>query len=248
MAEEDERHEPSTDQKGEDGAERQRDPAVPAYLDLLHVHPDPIGENGRQREQAEENRDGEERFHQMGPMGERREALSRLAKARGVLSMFSGTSRTELDGTTMGKTRVTCVVGPTERKVAFAIREAVFVDEQEIDLSLEFDGLDDDAEHLLATLDRRAVGTLRLRRIDDVTAKIERVAVLKDARGRAIGATLVRAALGRLRERGFGEARLHAQTYALDFYAKIGFIAYGDVFEEDGIAHRAMRMDITGHA
>ncbi|MGI9488870.1 MAG: GNAT family N-acetyltransferase [Geminicoccaceae bacterium] len=135
-----------------------------------------------------------------------------------------------------------------ERKAAFAIREAVFIDEQRIDPLLEFDGLDDGADHLLATEGGSAVGTLRLRPISDKAAKIERVAVLKEARGRAVGAALIDAALQHLRARGFREVKLHAQTYALNFYAKHGFIVYGEDFDEDGIPHRTMRLDLTTEA
>ena len=108
-------------------------------------------------------------------------------------------------------------------------------------LPLEFDGLDDDAEHLLAVRDDTPLGTLRMRSVGDRTGKIERVAVVRAARGQAIGAALVQAALNRLEERGFRCAKLHAQTYALGFYTKLGFTAHGDVFDEDGIPHRAMQ-------
>lgn len=148
----------------------------------------------------------------------------------------------------MGKVEVSRIDEERKLKAAFAIREAVFVDEQKVDLALEFDGLDDVAEHLLATLDGEAAGTLRIRAIDEGTAKIERVAVLKPARGRAIGAALISAALADLRDRGFRRAILHAQTHALDFYAKLGFAARGAVFEEDGIPHRAMRIDLESEA
>ena len=144
----------------------------------------------------------------------------------------------------MGTTDVIPATSDDERQAAFAIREAVFIDEQGVDRLLEFDGLDDEAEHLLARIDGRPVGTLRLRWIDDAVAKIERVAVLKQMRGRAVGAALMETALERLRGRGVRSARLHAQTYALDFYAKLGFEAYGDVFDEDGLPHRAMRLDL----
>ncbi len=140
---------------------------------------------------------------------------------------------------------VTPISDASRREAAFAIRKAVFVDEQGVDLPLEFDGLDDEADHLLATLNGRAVGTLRLRTIDQKTGKIERVAVLEDARGRAIGAALVKAAIGHLRLLGMRRAKLHAQTYALEFYAKLGFKAHGDVFDEDGIPHRAMTLDLA---
>ncbi len=145
----------------------------------------------------------------------------------------------------MDAVQIIHIVEAWEREAAFAVREAVFVEEQRIDPPLEFDGLDDSADHLLALQGGRAIGTLRLRPISVETAKIERVAVLKDARGQAIGAALIDAALQRLRAQGFREAKLHAQTYALDFYAKHGFVAEGGDFDEDGIPHRVMRLDLT---
>lgn len=181
----------------------------------------------------------------MNPMSEAQGAPPSCQSERGSVYGLRDLAN-ELDGRRMAKVTVTCITSPSERQAAFAIREAVFVDEQKVDLPLEFDGLDDDADHLLATLGGQPVGTLRLRRIDERTGKIERVAVLKEARGQAIGAALVKAALDQLHERGFAEAKLHAQTYALDFYAKLGFVAYGEVFDEDGIPHKAMRVDIIG--
>ncbi|MEZ5932556.1 MAG: GNAT family N-acetyltransferase [Alphaproteobacteria bacterium] len=145
----------------------------------------------------------------------------------------------------MGRVEVIHIADRAGRDAAFAIREAVFVDEQGVDLPLEFDGLDDQAEHLLATLDGAPVGTLRLRALDHGSAKIERVAVLKDARGQSVGAALLEAALQRLRNHGIAEARLHAQTHALDFYARLGFVAHGGIFDEDGIPHKAMTLDLT---
>ena len=144
----------------------------------------------------------------------------------------------------MAPIEIVLVTTPHEQQEAFAIRGTVFVDEQKVPLSLEFDALDDDAEHLLAKLDGHAAGTLRLRDVDDSTGKIERVAVLESVRGRSVGAKLVQAALSRLRERGVEKAKLHAQTHALDFYARLGFIAYGEVFDEDGIPHRAMHIEL----
>ena len=92
---------------------------------------------------------------------------------------------------------------------------------------------------------RRVGQRLRFRSVDRTDAKIERVAVLADARGHAVGAALVKAAIEHLRERGFRTAKLHAQTYALGFYAKLGFAAFGEVFDEDGIPHKAMRLDLA---
>ena len=35
---------------------------------------------------------------------------------------------------------------------------------------------------------------------------------------------------------------MHAQTVVQGFYAGLGFVATGEAFEEDGIAHVAMRL------
>jgi predicted GNAT family N-acyltransferase len=125
---------------------------------------------------------------------------------------------------------------------AIAIRRAVFVEEQGVAEALEFDKRDDQARHLLARRASEPVGTLRLRWLDQGRiAKIERVAVLPEGRGARIGHALLRAALALAEAGGASEARLHAQTVAQAFYAKLGFVAFGPVFDEDGLPHIAMR-------
>jgi predicted GNAT family N-acyltransferase len=132
------------------------------------------------------------------------------------------------------------------REQALAIRCTVFVAEQGVARTAEIDGQDDAARHLLALLDGRPVGTLRVRFLDaGRVAKIERVAVLAAARGRRVGAALIRAALELARAEGAAQARLHAQTVVQDFYARLGFVALGPEFEEDGIMHIAMRLALT---
>jgi predicted GNAT family N-acyltransferase len=136
---------------------------------------------------------------------------------------------------------------PAEIERAFAIRRRVFVEEQGVSEALEFDGRDGEAEHLLALLDDEPVGTLRLRLLEGGRiAKIERVAVLVQARGRRIGEALMRAALARAIALEAHETRLHAQTAAVAFYTSLGFEAHGPEFEEDGIPHVAMRLDLEG--
>lgn len=136
-----------------------------------------------------------------------------------------------------------------ELEQAFAIRRAVFVEEQGVGDALEFDGGDDHAHHLLALRDGHAVGTLRVRSLDaGRIAKIERVAVLPGARGLKIGQALVEAALAMARSDGARAASLHAQTTAQGFYARLGFVAFGPEFMEDGILHVAMRLSLSENA
>ncbi len=128
---------------------------------------------------------------------------------------------------------------------AFAIRRTVFVDEQGVSEAIEIDGLDDQAEHLLAMIEGRPVGTLRIRLFDGGRiAKIERVAVLAPVRGRQVGQALMCAVLAQARARGAAEAKVHAQTVVQDFYARLGFVVVGSEFEEDGIPHIAMTLPL----
>jgi predicted GNAT family N-acyltransferase len=129
---------------------------------------------------------------------------------------------------------------------AFTIRRDVFVAEQGVSEAVEIDGLDGAAGHLLALADGVAVGTLRFRLLDDGwTGRIERVAVLKAVRDRRVGRALMAAVLNHLCMIGVGEARLHAQIQVRGFYDRLGFVAYGQPFDEDGIPHIAMRLDLA---
>ena len=138
-------------------------------------------------------------------------------------------------------------VGSAEQlEQALAIRLAVFVEEQGVRRELEIDGRDDAARHLLALRDGAPVGTLRVRWLDaGRTAKIERVAVFAGARGSKVGQALLQAALalGRVGGRARGEPPCPDQ--GTGFYGKLGFVAFGPEFMEDGIAHIAMRLSLS---
>lgn len=117
------------------------------------------------------------------------------------------------------------------------VRRIVFIDEQIVPPELEWDDADEHASHVVAITDNgEAVGTARL--ISD--CRIGRMAVLKPWRKRGVGGSMLTALLDISIKHGCSLVRLHAQTHALAFYARYGFVAVGDEFEEAGIAHRAM--------
>lgn len=121
-----------------------------------------------------------------------------------------------------------------------AIRNEVFVHEQNVPAELELDEHDATAVHLLAVDDEgRPLGTARLL-IDGEQAKIGRVAVRRVARGTGAGAALMRAAMDELRARGVAQVSLGAQTHAIGFYEKLGFAAHGPEYDDAGIPHRDM--------
>lgn len=138
---------------------------------------------------------------------------------------------------------VTVAASEEERAVTFAIRYTVFVEGQNVPLEIERDDYDRTAIHILAR-DRASgapVGVTRIVDKGDGLAKIGRVAVLSEWRGKGIGNLLMRGVLEQAQAAGFTEAMLDSQSYVVGFYERLGFVAEGDEFEEAGILHRRMR-------
>ncbi len=123
------------------------------------------------------------------------------------------------------------------KRDAAPIRFAVFVEEQEVPAEMELDDNDAVSLHVVAREGARAVGTGRL--LPD--GHIGRMAVLRDARGRGVGAAMLVRLMEAARERGDREVVLEAQTHALGFYRKHGFIEEGSEYLDAGIPHRGMR-------
>jgi predicted GNAT family N-acyltransferase len=122
------------------------------------------------------------------------------------------------------------------------IRRRVFVEEQRVDPHEEWDAHDEAGTktlHFVAHEGERALGCARLRWLDDA-AKIERVAVLPEARERGLGSALMEAADAAAWRRGAARLRIHAQTAVIPFYERIGWRALGPEFVEAGIPHRRM--------
>jgi predicted GNAT family N-acyltransferase len=124
---------------------------------------------------------------------------------------------------------------------AFAVRRAVFIEEQEVSEAEEMDGRDDAARHVVAYDGDRPVGTARLRIPDTGVGKIERVAVRRSYRDRSVGSALMEALETWATECGVETLKLHAQTRVEGFYRKLDYETTSDVFEEAGIDHVEMR-------
>ncbi len=132
---------------------------------------------------------------------------------------------------------------------AAKIRTRVFVKEQGIAPELEWD--EDDASALHAVSYNRLgqpVATGRLLRGGPGVAKIGRVALHEVLRGSGAARDLMQALIAVARERGDAEAVLHAQRAVESFYARLGFIPRGEPFDEVGIPHIEMALDLRGPA
>lgn len=117
------------------------------------------------------------------------------------------------------------------------VRRRVFIEEQKVPEALEWDEWDAGSVHVLARgPDDAPIGTGRL--LPD--GHIGRMAVLPQWRRQGVGSAILRELLQVARERGDLEVRLNAQTQALPFYARFGFVAKGPEFLDAGIAHRVM--------
>lgn len=124
-----------------------------------------------------------------------------------------------------------------ELEKAFEIRRIVFVEEQNCPPELEWEH-EEESTHFLALLNNEPCGACRWRKTDN-GYKLERFAVLKEHRGKRIGQALVAAALSDL-PGDAGYIYLNAQLEAMRTYARFGFVAEGEQFEEAGIQHMKM--------
>jgi predicted GNAT family N-acyltransferase len=123
---------------------------------------------------------------------------------------------------------------------AFAVRRAVFIEEQGVSEDEEMDGRDDEASHVVAYDGDRPVGTARLRTVEAGVGKVERVAVRAADRGEGIGRALMAEVESLAADRGVEALKLHAQTRVEGFYEKLDYETTSGVFQEAGIDHVAM--------
>ena len=137
-----------------------------------------------------------------------------------------------------------------------AVRQRVFVEEQACPPEEEWDTYDAPeargatVHHLLAERDGQPVGCARWRSVDGAatpsgtaTAKLERFAVVPEARGSGLGRALIARALADARAAGHRRFVLHAQTYVAGLYASFGFRPDGGTFDEAGIEHVKMTLE-----
>lgn len=130
------------------------------------------------------------------------------------------------------------------------IREEVFGIEQGITEEFESDPDDAIAAHYVAFKDGEAVGTARVlqtrRGRASTTIKIQRVAVLQAHRNDGVGRALMNEIIeDARRDSHIVAAELNAQESSIHFYEHLGFTAIGDMFDEVGIPHQRMVMDVS---
>ena len=130
---------------------------------------------------------------------------------------------------------------------ALHVRYVVFVEEQGVPVDLERDERDASADHVVAVQDGVYVGAGRLVLEDPgyhgldaslgPVGHLGRLAVVPETRGSGVGARLVRVIEECAGQRGLRLVYLGAQTHAEPFYGRLGYVTFGEEFDDAGLQH-----------
>lgn len=137
------------------------------------------------------------------------------------------------------------------------LRQQVFIVEQN-SVYLDLDGLDQEALHYLVKLDlvesglvkpdqveaeQQLIGYGRLRVLPlSKQVKLERIVLQRSYRGTGIGRDLLKTMLADVQQFHSGfDITLASQTYACGFYRRLGFVEFGEPYDDGGIEHISMR-------
>lgn len=131
-----------------------------------------------------------------------------------------------------------------EREDAFFIRKIVFVEEQDVPVHLELDEYEDSAVHFVAYDAEMPIGAGRIRTPENGIAKVERVCILPQYRGKHLGNLMMNTMEDHAREAGLTTVKLNAQSYAVPFYQKLNYEITSPEFLDAGIPHRAMKKEL----
>jgi len=125
----------------------------------------------------------------------------------------------------------------TARTFAEPIRRTVFINEQRVPESMEWDGLDENAIHAVAfDSDGQTLGYARLL----PSKQLGRMAVYAEHRRKGVGSALLSTLEDEALKLHYDHIFLHAQIQALPFYEQRGYKSQADPFDEAGIPHLMM--------
>lgn len=119
---------------------------------------------------------------------------------------------------------------------AYALRQAVFVEERDIAATVEFDEKDtDDRLYLVAYAESKLpVATLRLEPQADQVMRFGRVCTRKSFRGHGIGQQLLTAAETWSVQHGYTKGLIHGEVSAQGFYERCQYRVTAGPYDEDG--------------
>jgi len=98
---------------------------------------------------------------------------------------------------------------------------------------------------LIALLERKILGCVLLRPMDEKCIKLRQMAVDESVQGKGLGKILVTNAEETAVENGYEQVVLNARITARGFYEKLGYEVIGEEFMEVGIPHIAMQKVVS---
>ena len=121
------------------------------------------------------------------------------------------------------------------------IRTQVFICEQGITEADEWDDQDLISQHFVIYDQDQPIATARLLENNSVG----RVAVLKAYRGQGLGQMIMLEIISYAQKQGLSVLTLSSQVHAISFYEKLGFTVQGNPYDECGISHIEMTMNLN---
>ena len=140
---------------------------------------------------------------------------------------------------------VKIVMTEEEKEDAFSVRRKVFVEEQGVPLSLELDELDNTSSHFVVYNENVPIGAGRIRESNAGIGKVERVCILPEFRGKHLGKSIMQSLEDHAAVQNFEKVVLNAQSQAIPFYERIGYVITSPEFMDADIPHRTMEKIIT---
>ena len=98
--------------------------------------------------------------------------------------------------------------------------------------------------HIAVVKGERVLAVLLLRILEGNVAKMRQVAVSASFQGQGHGKHLVKFSEEICRQKKVSRIELHARKTAIPFYLSLGYEAEGPEFEEVGIPHRKMYLEL----
>ena len=129
-----------------------------------------------------------------------------------------------------------------------ALREAVLRKPLGLTVSEEERADDRIRQHFCAIDDGAVVACLSLKPLDGETLQLKQMAVAQARRGSRLGARLLAYAEDWAEKAGYRRIVVHARIGAEGFYAKFGYTAEGEPFDENTIAHIQMTKTLADAA
>ncbi len=98
--------------------------------------------------------------------------------------------------------------------------------------------------HIAGFWGNELIACVVLKPLSSTKLKLRQMAVASQYQGKGIGTALIKYAEQLAKNLAYNEIELHARLHVADFYAKLGYLPEGDVFEEVTIPHLAFRKQL----